>query len=362
MDKNDTLVLTLPIKPQNKTNIGMMLSPTIMDYIGSSLKIKKNIGFNIIHSYEDKDVSLEEYLDYVNKSSIDYDSIFIDKEHSEELLQIVEKMYHDGILKVKNKEKIRCECGRVDMLHASINNEKLYSIKDGKIICNHCGNECKNYIEKTLVLEMNGEQIIPSICPLYLEKEMRGFAKSFNRIDVLVSKNRNTGFEIITKDGKFNIDVDFIWSNYFKLMEEHNQIYIASNHQLFAMYIMNYLSAISSDKKLTFIANPYLNMDLNKVKIQYEKQQLKEYKMLLLLYNLRWHNKNCNWSDSIMNYLNGISDTKIKNLYKSMLLNAEELINDNDSLEENLYRLLSYNTNMQNNIKVMKKMFNDGKL
>ena len=125
---------------------------------------------------------------------------------------------------------------------------------------------------------------------------------------------------------------------------------------------MNYLSTISSDKKLTFIANPYLNMDLKKVKVQYEKLQLKEYKTLLILYNLRWHNKNCNWSDSIANYLNGISETKIKNLYKSMILNASEIENKDAKLEENLYSLLNYNTNMQNNIKIMKKMYKDGLL
>lgn len=122
---------------------------------------------------------------------------------------------------------------------------------------------------------------------------------------------------------------------------------------------MNYLSAISSDKKLTFIANPYLDMDLKKVKVQYEKLRLKEYKALLILYNLRWHNKNCNWSDSIAKYLNGISETKIKNLYKSMILYASEIENKDAKLEEILYSLLNNNTNMQNNIKIMKKLYKE---
>lgn len=362
MNKQDTIILTLPIKPQQETNIGMMLSSTIMDYIGSSLSIKKNIGFNIMHSYENKDVNLNNYLNYVNNSGIDYDSVFIDKNYSEELLNIIEKMYYGGFIKVKTKEKIRCECGRVDMLCESINNEKLYVKQNGKIICNHCGNECKKYQEKSLVLEINDEAIIPSVCPLFLEKEMKELSKKFKNRDILISKSRNTGFKIDTHDGTFNIDVDFIWSNYFNLMQEQNQIYIASNHQLFAMYFMNYLATISSNKKLTFIANPYLNMDLKNAKNQYEKKLLKEYKALLILYNLRWHNKNCTWSDSIANYLNGISETKIKNLYKSMILNASELINPAAKIEENLYSLLNYNTNMQNNIKIMKKMYKDGLL
>lgn len=85
----------------------------------------------------------------------------------------------------------------------------------------------------------------------------------------------------------------------------------------------------------------------------------KEYKALLILYNLKWHNKNCIWSDSVSNYLNGISETKIRNLYKSMILNASELINPDAKIEENLYNLLNYNTNMQNSIKIMKKMYKD---
>ena len=271
-------------------------------------------------------------------------------------------MYYDGYLKVKTKEKIRCECGRVDMLCESINNEKLYTKQNGKIICNHCGKKCKKYQEKSLVLEIKDEAIIPSICPLFLEKEIKELSKTFKNNDILISKNRNTGFKIDTHDGMFNIDVDFIWSNYFNLIKEQNQIYVASNHQLFTMYFMNYLATISSNKKLSFIANPYLKMNLKNVKIQYEKSLLKEYKALLILYNLRWHNKNCIWSDSIANYLTGISETKIKNLYKSMILNASKLINSNAKLEENLYSLLNYNTNMQNNIKIMKKMYKDGLL
>lgn len=248
MNLEDTIILTLPIKPQNKTNIGMMLAPTIMDYIGTSLKIKKNIGFNIIHSYEDKEINFNEYLNYVNASKINYDSIFIDKNCSDELLKIVEKMYYDEYLKIKNKEKIRCSCGRVDMLYASLNNEKLYFIQDGKMICNSCLKECKKYNEKSLVLEIKDTKIIPSICPLYLKKDINELSKTFKSNDILISKNRDTGFELTIGEEKFNIDVDFIWSNYFKLIEEKNQIYIASNHQLFNMYIINYLATTSSDK------------------------------------------------------------------------------------------------------------------
>lgn len=45
-----------------------------------------------------------------------------------------------------------------------------------------------------------------------------------------------------------------------------------------------------------------------------------------------------------------------------MILNASELINPDAKIEEILYILLNYNTNMQNNIKIMKKMYKGGLL
>jgi len=66
------------------------------------------------------------------------------------------------------------------MLCESTNNEKLYTKQNGKIICNHCGKECKKYQEKSLVLEIKDETIIPSICPLFLEKEMKEAAKALD--------------------------------------------------------------------------------------------------------------------------------------------------------------------------------------
>lgn len=356
------LISTLPIKPQKETNIGMLLSPTIMDFVGDVLEAKKNIGFNIIHSYEQKDTELDGYLDTISKSKIEYDSIFVDKDHGDQLLEIVDKMYHDGFLKIKQKEKIRCECGRVDMIPSSVNNGKIYRIENGNIICNYCNQVCSTYIEKSLVFELKDDVKIPSICPPYLKKEMNGFIRTFNNSDILVSKNRNTGYVIDTLSGPFNIDVDFVWSNYFKLYDNSKQIYIASNHQLFLIFLMNYLAEKTSNKELVFIANPYLNVDLKEAKWQYELRKLKEYKQLLLLYNFRWKNKNCNWSSTNTTYLNNISDTKLRNLYNAMIISSKELLESDLPLEELIFKILNEKSNMQNNIKEMKRLYKEGRL
>ena len=38
-------VMTMPIKPYEKINIGLMIAPTLVDIIGSTLKCKKSIIF-----------------------------------------------------------------------------------------------------------------------------------------------------------------------------------------------------------------------------------------------------------------------------------------------------------------------------
>lgn len=364
MNKNDYIIGTLPIKPQNKTNIGMLLSPTVMDYIGTVFDIRRNIGFNVLHSYEDKNVQLDGYLNYLDESGIKYDSVFVDKDNANRLLEIVEKMFFDGYLLVKNIKKIRCDCGRVDMISTQDNNAKLYKIKDGEIICNYCGTKCHEYIEKSLVFEIKTNNINTHITPQFLEKEMLEFSKKFNKTYKLVSKNRETGYSIDTIHGRFNIDIDFLWSNYFKLYEEKNQIYIASNHQLFNMYLMNYLAKTTSDKNLSFIATPYLNVKLDEAKRQYELRKLKEYKQLLLLYNLKWRAKDCNWSDSVTNYLKNISNTRIDNLYRSLIISSRQILELDSDMQLNMliYKVLDKSTNMQNNIKIMKKLYKEGKL
>ncbi len=362
MNNDDLMIASLPIKPQKKTNIGMLLAPTIVDYVGSVLNAHKNLGVNILHSYDDKNSELNEYMDYINNSKIKYDSLFIDENYTDKMLEIADDMYSKGQLLVKNKQILRCDCGRVDMVYSLGNNAKLYHIKDGKIFCNYCNKECHIYDEKVLTFPIDSDLLDISITPTFLKKEIYLFQSSFKNSEIMISKYRNTGYNLNTKEGIFNIDIDFIWMNYFKLFDKTNQIYVASNHQLFLMYLMNYIAKKTSDIKLTFIANPYINANLEIAKKQYETRKLEEYKKLLLLYNLKWKNKNCNWSDSNYEYLNNISNPKIINLYKSMIISAREMYNEDIPFDEMLYQILKDGTNMQSNIKTMKRLNKEKRL
>ena len=125
---------------------------------------------------------------------------------------------------------------------------------------------------------------------------------------------------------------------------------------------MNNIAKNTSLINLSFIASPYLDVDLNEAERQYELRKLKEYKSLLILYNLKWKNKNCHWADSTTQYLSTLSDTKLVNLYKSMIISSREEDSEKLLLDSYLNQTLNNKTNMQNNIKTMKKLFKDGKL
>lgn len=362
MKNEEIMVSTLPIKPQKSTNIGMMIAPTIMDYIGDVLEIEKNIGFNVLHTYDNKVDSLYGYLDYVKSSGINYDSIFIDKDHDNELLEIVARMIKDKYIIESEKDIIRCECGKVDMINSIDEHGKLYRLEDGKAFCNYCKKECIKKRELCLTYYTGREKNTISMAPLFLKKDINELESKFLDKEILVSKARNTGYSIKIENRKYNIDVDFLWSNYFKLYNKPKQIYIASNHQLFTMYLMNNIANNTSDTQLSFIASPYLNVNLEEAKRQYELRKLREYKTLLILYNLKWKNKNCPWSDSNMQYLSTISNTKLVNLYKSMIISSREKANNELSLDSYIYQTLNIETNMQNNIKTMKKLFRNGML
>ena len=55
-------VTTMPIKPYEKINIGLMIAPTLVDIIGPIIKCKKVLSFNLLHSFDNKVPVLSNYI------------------------------------------------------------------------------------------------------------------------------------------------------------------------------------------------------------------------------------------------------------------------------------------------------------
>ena len=159
----ETIVSTMPIKPQKQTNIGMMIAPTIMEYLGDSLKAHKVLATNTLNTYTDKDSELSTYVNDILTNGIVCDEIFNDKQEVNQILMLIQQMIDKKIIKLTTERIMKCDCHRVDILENAIRNfsdGKLYKRDEtGKYICSFCGKECKIYTEDVLTLPFEKEKM-----------------------------------------------------------------------------------------------------------------------------------------------------------------------------------------------------------
>lgn len=360
----ERIVSTMPIKPQKTTSIGMLIAPTIMDYLGEALNATKFLATNTLNTYyKDKDLELPIYLTDISANGIQYDYLFNDKQQVFNIMRIIQDMVDKNIIELTTEKIMRCECQKVDILESAIRNfsdGKLYKrTYDNKYICCSCGTECKSYLEQVLTISFDKDKYQEiKITPIFLKKEVEQFQKSFAGSKLLISKSRNTGYSVI-KDGKsYFIDIDFIWMNYSKLLQADQTILIASNHQLLKMFIMNYINQISRMQELVFVAHPYIKAgNMQEIQDIYMKSQNEYFKKLYLLYQLNWSKKSCDYSLSVIKYLQGISDTRRLNLYRNILELSRGYVEQNGQLmmDELINKMLKGSINMQKNIVDSKK-------
>lgn len=352
------IIMTMPIKPQKTTNIGMYIAPTVMSVLSDVLPCTSTMSINTLNTYKDKSNDLLVFINDLKRQGIRYDNLFIDQDNAIALLTLIEQLLYKGVIKESIEEVFRCDCGKVDILKEGINasTSKLYYQQGIDYYCKECGSLCKSYKEAVLTLPLV-ENIDDSltIVPTFLKGDANNLSKQFKGSKLLISKQRNTGYQISTLNKTFNIDVDFIWTNYFNLFECEQIIMLASNHQLYQMYILNYLNGIVSGTPICFIANPYMNNSSTNILEQYEKTQNDIYKKLFILYNLKWRNKNCDWSSSVIEYLSTISTTRRNNLYE-VIRNCRTKFNEDAKIDVYLESILTRGINMQINIEESKRL------
>lgn len=359
---NDLMITTMPIKPYDNINIGLMIAPTLCDVLGSILKCKKVLSFNLLHSFEDKRVSLQSYIDNIESFEIKYNQIIKDIDNVEEYLKKIEDLYAKGFIKVKKSNILKCDCGRVEMLKSSINSNRngdLYYFKNEKIICKFCNKECKEYIQDNLVLEIKKEFCENiSITPSFLNKEIIDLSNKFVDKDILISKNRQNNYYLQINGQNYNVDIDILWMMFNQIENSKNQILIASNHQLYEMFISNYLNNLLNNKNVHYIATPYFtnNENINfKEKIFSKNDAL--YKKMCILYNMKWKYKTLNWNNGILELLNKLNDIELSELY-NIIMNLSYDKNDNvNSIINNIL----FDINLNKNIKILKKEKNENK-
>ena len=107
-----------------------------------------------------------------------------------------------------------------------------------------------------------------------------------------------------------------LWMMFNQIEESKNQILIASNHQLYEMFISNYINNIFNEKKVHYIATPYLTNNEN---IDFSEKIFSKdnaiYKKLSILYSLIWKYKTLNLNNGILEILNKLNNDELKEKY-----------------------------------------------
>ena len=349
---DDLIVSTMPIKPQKNTSYGMLIAPNISELVSKKLNIKSILSVNLIHSYEDKNDDLDIYVNSIRKFGIKFDDIFIDKNNIDKIKQIIYTLIRNNYIVERTNTVLRCNCGKIDIIKDGIrdyDSGDLYYRKDNHIYCKKCNSKCMEYNEKQLYLYLdpNIDDTV-KIIPNYLQSDFKHFYNTMPGNYILISKLRKTCCSININNNIYNIDNDFIWMNYIKLFNEDKQILIASNHQLYEMYILNYLNSICFNKDLYFIATPYMNKTNIDLENQFSLCEDEYFKKICLLYQLKWRNKNCSYDIGIFKRIKKLDYENRTKLY-NYLYNYNSNIN-NDNIEKYLNDLFIGDINIQRNI------------
>lgn len=354
----DYVVSTLPIKPRVEPVIGMMIAPTLVELLGRKLKIERNFAVNLLNSYNDLTPLIVSNMEYVSSYDFDFSHVVLDTEHVDSLLEGIDKLINKGFIGEKNIEKYICDCGFVDTPVDAIsnyNNGKIYKMEEDQIVCSHCNSVCKRYNDASLFFDLASDKFSHDIqvIPNFEKKEIDAFDKNPSMQFYLISRNRQTGYTVKYGGRTYNVDIDALWMNFPQIYNKKNQLYVASNHQLYPIYVMNLLNNALGEKSVTYILSPYLSKAKN---CYFDIEKLYEYSSiyakLSIISSLRWRNKNCTWENSILKGLKKYDSDILHQLYDEMVSEDISL----DHFNQNLESFLIDGTAFQHSIGSIKRL------
>ena len=358
MKNKDYLITAFPSTPKTE-RIGILTWPYLINLIGQALNVETVYAVNVFNSFKNHSKeTVEQYLEFLKQNGVDLNEIYFDCEHLDKIKEIITKMYQTDLIKKEKQTIYKCDCGKVEGIITELNlqnqNAKLYSIVNGKPVCNFCHSECQAFEKEVLVVPIDAEKKQEiNIVPNCFKAHFQDLYEKFNNQCFVISKSRETGIEVCLDGENFNIDVDFTWMLFSSLLPDKNKIIIAGNKHIFKMLKAHYVNSVLQQKPIIFLATSYnaKNPDFDETKAFYEISD-NYYKKLFLLYHQRWNNHSQPrlWDKSIYKFLKNLSETDRKNMYEA-IINTET--SNACSMEEKL-DLLVKNINMSKNNKERK--------
>ena len=270
----ETKIVTLPMKAYKKEKIGLLVIPLFSEILRSKTGFETTLALNLSDSFEQRYEYLNSYYELIKETNINLDNVWMDTKNKENLLKEIDKLVQLDAIKEKIKKIKRCKCGRVEIdenISKDIRGKCFKNIND-ELYCNSCKEIVESTIEKCLVFEtMKDFDVNISAYPKGITKQLKEINKKIIGNDIIISRNRDTGYKYEFNGNTYNIDVDFMWQNYLSTIDNNcEKIVIGSNHTIFAMYMINLIERYKGNNNVSFIALPHIegldNIDFKKFK------------------------------------------------------------------------------------------------
>jgi len=349
-------ILTLPMMPVDGNNYGKFVTPIICETLSNIFDCKYYHCINVLDSFNDRSTKIDNYISTLNDNNIHYDELWYDIENVPKLLKNIEILIRNGYIFEMNSNIYRCDCGVVEIEKSKIdtcnpNNLKFWYDND-KLICKHCGTICREYDEKILVFVPKNVLLQDvNVLPRYLNKDIKTYERTVLNSYTTISRCRNTGVSIVYNGDKYNIDIDFLWATYLSIFEEKEKIVVSGNRMIYQLFLVSILEkCLSPDNTTLLLGTPYMTniKDILKCSNFIDNEELRK---LFILFNTKWSKKENLYDETILTYLNKMSDDTRIQLYN--IMNAP--IENKGNFYNDMEKILKIQLNMQECVKKLKR-------
>lgn len=348
-------ILTLPMMPVDGNNYGKFITPIICETLSNIFKCNYYHCINILDSFNDRSIMLDDYISSLNDNHIHYDKLWYDAKNIPNLLQNIETLIKNEYIFELDSSIYRCECGIVEIEKNKISscnpNNLKFNYINGKLVCKHCGSICKEYKEKILVFVPKDITLRDiKILPGYLNKDIKTYEQTILNSYTTISRKRNTGVSILNNGNKYNIDIDFLWGTYLNTFKEQEKIVVSGNRMVYQLFLVSVLEkCLSKENNTILIGTPYITniKDILKNSTFIDDEQLRK---LFIIFNTKWQKKEILYDETILTYLYKMSDEKKQQLYN--IINRS--ISENIDFYSDTEKILKKQLNMQESVKRLK--------
>lgn len=288
---------------------GLYVVPTFVRLIGKLTNTNYEISLNNLDSFRDNSEYLDLFKENVNHITED-DNIYIcDRDIIDNWEIGFRRLIELGYI-VKTKKNIKsCACKRIEYNDSvEIYEKKLISSEHEKQYCPFCKSILNSEYMDVLVFRIPKEIRKPKIYPKNHTKNVHNQLDNFLGEELVISKQKETGFNIQLEDLSFNIDIEFL--NLFMLASQRyeKKIIISSLHSVYHQiltYFLHFLIYDNSDYLMVFVSylvssrkeqNRHLDNEVKLLDTSYNLDL-----QILILVSSSWKRDVCCWKTDYFN-------------------------------------------------------------